>query len=425
VPFRPLVLTLATACALIAAPLCACAASADVSVRKLGPLKETVPEATGVRLGGDSKQTRFVIDLSRKIDIATFTLADPYRVVVDLPQVSFKLPRHSGEHGRGLIKAFRYGLIMRGGSRIVLDVTGPVRINKAFTLAASDGQPARLVLDLASTDRETFMRNMEISARPVVRRNVPHVRSDVSRADNDPRPLVVVDPGHGGIDSGTKGLDGQDEKDIVLAFGTKLRDLLNATGKYRVAMTRSDDTFIPLRERVAFARRHKASLFISIHCDSLPRREGIGEGATVYTLSEHASDAEAAKLAEKENKSDVIAGVDLSAQPDDVANILIDLAQRETKTFSVQFARTLAHDFKPVVPLHIKPVKSAGFVVLKAPDVPSVLVELGYMTTRSDLRRLVSPQWQTKAAGRVVEAVNDFFARRFVGAGAGGTVGAR
>jgi N-acetylmuramoyl-L-alanine amidase len=180
-----------------------------------------------------------------------------------------------------------------------------------------------------------------------------------------------------------------------------------------------------LRERVAFARRHKAALFISIHCDSLPRREGIGEGATVYTLSEHASDAEAAKLAEKENKSDVIAGVDLSAQPNDVANILIDLAQRETKTFSVQFARTLARDFKPVVPLHIKPVKSAGFVVLKAPDVPSVLVELGYMTTRSDLRRLMSPQWRTKAAGRVVEAINDFFARRFVGASASGTVGAR
>ncbi len=393
------------------------AAPADVSVRKLGPLHETVPEATAVRLGGDSLKTRFVVDLTRKVEIATFTLADPYRVVVDLPQVTFKLPRNSGEEGRGLIKAFRYGLIMRGGSRIVLDVTGPVRIAKAFTLAASDGQPARLVLDLIATDRETFMRNMEIATHPV--REVPHVRSDVSRADNDPRPLVVIDPGHGGIDSGTKGLDGQDEKDVVLAFGLELRKLIEKTGKYRVAMTRSTDTFIPLRERVAFARRHKAALFISVHCDSLPRREGVGEGATVYTLSEHASDAEAAKLAEKENKSDVIAGVDLSAQPDDVANILIDLAQRETKTFSVQFARTLARDFKPVVPLHIKPVKAAGFVVLKAPDVPSVLVELGYMTTRSDLRRLVSPDWRGKAAGKVVEAVDDFFARRFVGANVG------
>jgi len=418
VPFRPFVLSLAAACALSAAPCApARAVESGVTVHKLGPLKETVPEATAVRLGGDTQQTRFVIDLTRKVDIATFTLADPYRVVVDLPQVTFKLPRHSGEHGRGLIKAFRYGLIMQGGSRIVLDVTGPVRVNKAFALAASDGQPARLVLDLAATDRESFLRNIEVTARP--RRHEAPIRSDVSRADNDPRPLIVVDPGHGGIDSGTKGLDGQDEKDVVLAVGLKLRQALLATGKYRVAMTRSDDTFIPLQERVRFARRHKAALFISIHCDSLPRREGVGEGATVYTLSEHASDAEAAKLAEKENKSDVIAGVDLSAQPNDVANILIDLAQRETKTFSVQFARTLARDFKPVVPLHIKPVKSAGFVVLKAPDVPSVLVELGYMTTRSDLRRLVSPEWRTKAADAIVQAANDFFARRLVGASVG------
>jgi len=420
VPFRPLILSVATACALSAALGCVPARAADsnVAVHKLGPLKEPTPEATAVRLGGDGSNTRFVLDLSRKIDIATFTLADPYRVVVDLPQVAFKLPRHVGDQGRGLVKAFRYGLIMQGGSRIVLDVSGPVRVDKAFTLAAADGQPARLVLDLAPTDRETFLHNIELAARPT--RHVAHVQSDISRQrDNDPRPLIVIDPGHGGIDSGTKGLDGQDEKDIVLEFGQKLRELLLASGKYRVAMTRADDTFIPLRERVRFARKHKASLFISIHCDSLPRREGVGEGATVYTLSEHASDAEAAKLADKENKSDVIAGVDLSAQPDDVANILIDLAQRETKTFSVQFARTLVRDFKPAVPLHLKPVKSAGFVVLKAPDVPSVLVELGFMTTRSDLRRLTSADWRAQAAQSIGRAVDDFFARRLVGASVG------
>ena len=148
----------------------------------------------------------------------------------------------------------------------------------------------------------------------------------------------MVDPGHGGIDSGTKSGSGQDEKDVVLAFGLMLRDRLVKTGKYRVAMTRSDDTFIPLDERVRFARAHKASLFISIHADSIPRSEGQAEGASIYTLSAHASDAEAARLAEVENKSDVIAGVDLSSEPNDVANILIDLAQRETKVFSVQFA---------------------------------------------------------------------------------------
>ncbi len=420
-PFRPLVLGIAAACALSAMPFAvpARAAGEGVVTRKLGPLIETMPEATGVRLGGDNRQTRFVVDLSRKIDLATFTLADPYRVVVDLPQVMFKLPAHVGDHGRGLIKAFRYGLIMRGGSRIVLDVTGPVRVNKAFALGAGDGQPARLVLDLTATDRETFLHNIELQNHATP--HIPVQRSAaVPDAGGDARPLIVLDPGHGGIDSGTKSYNRKvDEKDVVLAFGLDLRKVLEKSGKYRVAMTRSDDTFVPLQERTRFARQRRASLFISIHADSLPRSEGQAEGATVYTLSEHASDAEAAKLAEKENKSDIIAGVDLNAQPDDVANILIDLAQRETKTFSVQFARTLVGDFKPTVPLHIKPVKSAGFVVLKSPDVPSVLIELGYMTTPSDLRHLVSPEWRMQTAQKVAQAVDDFFARRLVGASVG------
>ena len=149
----------------------------------------------------------------------------------------------------------------------------------------------------------------------------------------------MIDPGHGGIDNGTKAASGEMEKTIVLEFALLLRDKLEKTGKYRVAMTRTDDTFVALAERVQIARARQAALFISIHADALPRGEGDAQGATVYTLSETASDAEAARLAEAENRADVIAGLDLSAEPDDVADILIDLAQRETKTFSVQFAR--------------------------------------------------------------------------------------
>ena len=163
-------------------------------------------------------------------------------------------------------------------------------------------------------------------------------------------------------------------------------------------MTRSDDTFIPLAERVRFARGRSAALFISIHADSLPRSEGQAEGATVYTLSENASDAEAARLAEAENKADVIAGVDLTAEPDDVANILVDLAQRETKTFSMQFARTVVGELKTAARLHKHPLKSAGFKVLTAPDVPSVLVELGYMSTKDDLKQLTSAAWRSRTA---------------------------
>lgn len=394
----------------------ALAAEPSVTAHPLAPVAESTsfPVATDVRLGGDDTQTRFVVDLSQKIDVAAFTLADPYRVVIDLPQVTFKLPAKAGEQGRGLVKAFRFGLIMQGGSRIVLDTTGPVRLDKAFALAAAAGQPARLVLDLVATDRDSFLRNITMQDRSARSSSKTSI-SAPPEAAGDARPLIVVDPGHGGIDNGTKSGNGQDEKDIVLAFGQVLRDRLEKTGKYRVAMTRSDDTFIPLDERVRFARARKASLFISIHADSIPRNEGQAEGASVYTLSTHASDAEAARLAEVENKSDVIAGVDLSAEPNDVASILIDLAQRETKAFSLQFARDLVSELRATTRLHMHPLKSAGFIVLKAPDVPSVLVELGYMSTKDDLVHLMSADWRARTADSLVHGVDTFFAPRMAG----------
>ncbi len=376
-----------------------------------------MPVATDIRLGGDDHSLRFVVDLSRKIDLAVFTLADPYRVVVDLPEVIFKLPSRLGDHGRGLVTAFRYGLVMRGGSRIVLDTKGPVRVDKAYVLAAAEGQPARMVLDLSATDRASFLHNIALANRE---ERAAARRSEIlpkAVPNGDPRPLIVLDPGHGGIDDGARAPSGEQEKAVVLAFGVALREKLEKTGKYRVAMTRSDDTFIPLNERVRFARAHNASLFISIHADFIPRREGQAEGASVYTLSERASDAEAARLAEAENKSDVIAGVDLSSEPNGVANILIDLAQRETKAYSVQFARGLVDDLKPTTRLHQHPLKSAGFVVLKAPDIPSVLVELGYVSTKDDLTNLTSPAWRSRTADSVVQAVDTFFAPRLAGAG--------
>ncbi|HEY5280266.1 MAG TPA: N-acetylmuramoyl-L-alanine amidase [Pseudolabrys sp.] len=389
----------------------------SVSAAHAADSAPAVASATAVRVGGDDKQTRFVLDLDQKIDLATFVLADPYRVVVDLPQVVFRLPEKAGEHGRGLIKAFRYGLIMQGGSRIVMDTKGPVKVDKAFVMAAADGQPARLVIDLSATDRDSFLRNIALENRPAKAAKRPAV---AAKPDSDPRPVVVLDPGHGGIDTGTHGLDGELEKDIVLSFASELRDRLTQTGKYRVLMTRGDDTFVPLNDRVRFARAHGASLFVSIHADALPKKEGQAEGATVYTLSEHASDAEAARLADDENKADVIAGVDLSSEPDDVANILFDLAQRETKSFSLQFAHSAVKEFKAVGRLHKRPLKSAGFVVLKAPDVPSVLIELGYMSNRFDLDHLVSADWRAKTAAAVAQAVDDFFAPRLAGAAAMG-----
>ena len=372
------------------------------------------PVATDVRVGGDGKETRFVMDISEKVDIAAFTLSNPYRVVVDLPQMTFNLPSKAGETGRGLIKAFRYGLVMQGGSRVVIDAKGPVRIEKSFVLPPADGQPARLVLDLVAIDRAAFLRNAELE--PKQTRAPPRVKAPP--VSEDPRPLVVIDPGHGGIDNGTKAASGELEKTIVLDFATILRDKLQQTGKYRVAMTRSDDTFIPLAERVRFARNQRAALFVSIHADYLPKREGEAQGATVYTLSENASDAEAARLAEDENRADVIAGVDLTAESSEVADILIDLAQRETKMFSMQFARDLITELKTATRMHKHPQKSAGFMVLKAPDVPSVLLELGYVSTKDDLKQLLSQSWRERTSAALVKAIDAFFSPRVAGAGA-------
>jgi N-acetylmuramoyl-L-alanine amidase len=230
----------------------------------------------------------------------------------------------------------------------------------------------------------------------------------------DTRPVVVIDPGHGGVDHGTQAQSGENEKAIVLDFARALRERIEKAGKYRVVMTRDDDTFIPLADRVKIARQHKAALFVSVHADALPRGEGDAQGATIYTLSDTASDAEAAKLAESENRADLIAGINLTEEPADVADILIDLARRETKTFSNRFARTLAKEMKSVARLHKNPLKSAGFRVLKAPDVPSVLLELGYVSNKEDLQLLVSDSWRSRTVGSVAQAVDLFFGKRVV-----------
>lgn len=367
--------------------------------------------ASDARLGGDETRTRFVVDLSHNIEISAFTLADPYRVVIDLPQVAFQLPPKAGQVGRGLVKAYRFGLVMQGGSRIVIDATGPVKVEKATVQEAAEGEPARLVVDLVSIDRAAFLRNIALDQKN--RPNEPAQRAlPEAPARADARPVIVIDPGHGGIDTGTIAAGGEAEKAIVLDFSRELAERLEKSGRYHVVMTRRDDTFIPLADRVKIARQHKASLFISIHADALASRDPDTRGATVYTVSDSASDAEAARLAESENRADVIAGVDLGKEDDEVADILIDLMQRETRTFSHQFARTVVGTIRHSVRLHKQPLRSAGFKVLKAHDVPSVLIELGYVTSPHDLKLMLSDAWRKRATESLAQAVATFFAGR-------------
>ena len=391
------------------------------------------PVASGARLAGDDKQTRFILDLDQSVSVHAFALADPYRVVVDIPQVNFQLPPGIGATGRGLIKAFRYGLVMPGGSRIVFDLAGPAKISNATVLEAANGQPPRLVLELEAVDRTSFVQGLAPESRPELRPAIAEARGAplpalaapskpaeavAPSAPADTRPVIVIDPGHGGPDNGTQ-WDGASEKNLVLTFALALRDRVEKSGKYRVVLTRTDDTFIPLDDRVKFARGQSASLFVSIHADALPRREGDAQGASIYTLSDRASDAEAERLAEIENRADAIGGVNLTEEPTEVADILIDLAQRETRTFSNRFARLLMTDMKTATRMHKNPLKSAGFRVLKAPDVPSVLVELGYVSNKDDLEHLVSENWRSRTVGAVSHAIDMFFAKRLATAGNG------
>jgi N-acetylmuramoyl-L-alanine amidase len=391
-------------------------------------IASSYPVASDARLAGDARQTRFILDLDKTIPFRAFALADPYRLVVDIPQVTFRLPTGTGASGRGLVKAFRYGLVMPGGSRIVFDLTGPAKITSSAMLEPANGQPPRLVLELEETDAASFVQALAAQSPPPLK---PAVSDSASAAPPqlaapattrpagpvDSRPVVVIDPGHGGVDNGTRAGE-ETEKNLVLAFGLALRDRLEKSGKCRVVMTRTDDTFIPLDDRVKIGRSQAAALFVSIHADYLSRGEGEAQGATIYTVSDKATDAEAERLAESENRADAIGGVNLAQEPTDVADILIDLAQRETRTFSNRFARLLMGEMKSATRMHKNPLKSAGFRVLKAPDVPSVLVELGYVSNKADLEHLVSESWRSKTVNAVAQAVDAFLAKRVAKAGA-------
>ena len=388
-----------------------------------------LPAATAARVAGDENRTRFVADLSAPVGYTVYVLQNPYRVMIDLPQVDFELPADSGNRSRGLVSEYRFGPVDEGRSRIVLDTKGPVLIEKAFLLKPEAGQPAKIVVDLVQTTEEAFAAKMkgdtaagdaadtaaaeteDGSDQPVAGESDSASEQALAAPKRTAgRKLVVLDPGHGGIDPGAIGLRKTKEKDVVLAYALQLREQLLAHGNIDVVMTRSDDTFLTLKDRVRVARENEADLFIAIHADTVRGEEA--RGATIYTLSEKASDAEAEALAHKENRADIIAGVDLGTENEEVTDILIDLVQRESKTHSLVFAKKAVAEMKPVTAFTGKPMRSAGFVVLKAPDVPSVLIELGYLSSEHDEKQLTSAAWRERVAKAMARAVQNYFAQQ-------------
>jgi N-acetylmuramoyl-L-alanine amidase len=415
---------------------------------------KAVPAATAARLGGNGVRTRFVIDLSVAVNFNAYVIPDPYRVVIDLQEVTFDLPPEIGSVGRGLVTAFRYGLMDQGRSRIVVETKGPVLIEKAFVVEPEDGQPARIVIDLVPASEKDFARLYQqqlpprapppdpdpalalpfdsegipqelapLGAGTLPQAAEPGVTAEegeaapIGPADRKPKPhpVIVLDPGHGGIDPGAISRNGTTEKSIALAFAQELQKILGKSGRYDIVLTRTGDNFLTLKERVRIARKHQADLFLAIHADVV--RGAPVRGATVYTLSDNASDAEAEAIARDENRADLIAGVNLAEENDEITGILIDLALRETKNHSLVFARSMVKTLQPVIEMTNRPVRSAGFLVLKAPDVPSVLLELGYLSNEADEKLLSSPQWRAGAAKAVARAVDNYFSSRLASGG--------
>ena len=385
-----------------------------------------VPEATAARLGGNEFRTRFVADVTVPVNFNAYVISDPYRVIIDLQEVEFAFSPGSGRQGRGLVSAFRYGLIGSGRSRIVIDAKGPVLIDRAFIVEPENDEPARIVVDIVPTDAKTFAKLNRPQqpepdtplALPLDGEGVPEELPPLSAkarvqpshpSSGDGRFTIVIDPGHGGIDPGAIGKNGTAEKSIVLAFAKELEQRLDR-GRYNIILTRTGDSFLSLKERVRIARKNRADLFLALHADVV--RGAAVRGATVYTLSDTASDAEAEALAHAENRADLIAGVDLAEENEEITGILIDLALRETKNHSLVFARAMVDSLDPVIEMTGRPMRSAGFLVLKAPDVPSALLELGYLSSKADEKLLNSQKWRAKAAGAVIRAIDNFFAAR-------------
>ncbi|WP_205631264.1 N-acetylmuramoyl-L-alanine amidase [Candidatus Terasakiella magnetica] len=385
-----------------------------------------MPLVQNVRVGQHPDYTRFVMEVSDKVKYRVSMLADPYRIVVDFPEMGWQLPKGYNPRMYGSLSGFRYGLFKTGTSRIVLDAKQPVKIKNTMMLPPrGKTRNWRFVMDMVPTSRATFMALMKpatfpspkvakaaparVAPKNIQKARVPAMLPPAKPQKKSGKHVVVIDAGHGGVDPGARGVSGAYEKHITLAIARQVRDALRRTGRYKVVLTRDRDVFIPLRERTAIARRAGADLFLSLHADTF--RDKSVRGASVYTLSERASSKEAQALAERENKADLIAGVDLSSTADDLSFILLDMAQRDTTNESSRFAETLVKDISRSSKVLRNPHRFAGFAVLKAPDVPAVLIELGFLSNKYDERSLRSKKHRAKLADAIKTSINRYFNR--------------
>jgi len=360
------------------------------------PFSVSATQIRNARLWRSDDKLRLVFDLSGPVSYKTFTLSAPDRLIVDLSGASLSGDFSQLALSETVIRSIRSGRFGKGDTRIVLDLNRPVQLN-TFLLAPQDGQGHRLVLDLLSDSKV---------AKPSVPRETPgktnHPKRDI---------IVVVDPGHGGKDPGAVGAKGEREKDVVLSISQLLARRLKREKGFDVKLVRNDDFFVPLRKRVDIARQHKADMFISVHADAAPRLTA--SGASVYCLSEGgATSATARFMAQRENGADLLGATSLLNLKDKdpmLAGVILDMSMNATIAASLQLGSTVLGSLAGITTLHQKRVEQAGFAVLKSPDVPSILVETGFISNARDSQRLVTARHQQAVADGLFEGLQRYF----------------
>ncbi|MGV8939846.1 MAG: N-acetylmuramoyl-L-alanine amidase [Allorhizobium sp.] len=361
--------------------------------------------AYAARIAGDRARTRIVIDFDRKPEFQIHYISRPDRIVIDLPATVFGFAADDLD-ARGLFKDIRYGSMDAESARMVLTSVRPAKLVMSEVQANTDGKGYRLVLDAEMVSEEAFAALAKDTpwAAPV---SVSATRGDRIAAEaphDDHKFIIAVDAGHGGIDAGATASETKTpEKDITLGFARALTDRLSKEPGIEAFLVRDKDEFLSLSERVVIARQGHADLLISFHADTL--RQASIRGATVYTISDKASDNMAAELAERENFSDEVAGVGLTGEPAKVSDILLDLTRRETLAFSVSMANSVVSSFDGQVTLINNPHRYAGFRVLQAPDIPSILLELGFLSNKEDEKLLLDEKWRGHIADLLTQAI--------------------
>jgi N-acetylmuramoyl-L-alanine amidase len=361
------------------------------------PFSASAMQIRNARLWRSDEKLRLVFDLNGPVRYKTFTLSAPERLIIDVSGANLSGDLSQLALSGTVIRSIRSGPFGQGDTRIVLDLSNPVLLN-SFLLAPQDGQSHRLVLDLVSAKA--------VPPAPKVPRETPKVGPHSKRDI-----MVVVDPGHGGKDPGAVGAKGEREKDVVLSIAQLLAKRLKKEKGFDVKLVRNDDFFVPLRKRVEIARQHKADMFISVHADAAPRLTA--SGASVYCLSEGgATSATARFMAQRENGADLLGATSLLNLKDKdpmLAGVILDMSMNATIAASLQLGSTILGSLAGITTLHQKRVEQAGFAVLKSPDVPSILVETGFISNARDSQRLVTARHQQAVADGLFEGLQRYF----------------